>query len=91
MPLLELDDGTLVTESTPIVRRIFTEAQMLAPSDAPAVDAFVSAWTSEVEPAYYDVLRAGSEPQARFAMVGLLEALARVEERLFASRMSDTG
>lgn len=95
VPLLQLDDGSLVTESVPISRRIATQfdeqAQLLPAADAPTVDAFVKLWTGRVEPAYYDVLRADSESQARFKSAALIEVLAQVEERLFAARMRDTG
>ena len=95
VPLLQLDDGSLVTESVPVARCIATtfdaHVQMLPPADAPAIDSFVSMWTGDVEPAYYSVLRAGSEPKARFATACFTEQLAKVEQCLFACRMRDTG
>jgi glutathione S-transferase len=94
VPLLQLDDGTLVTESVPVSRRIATEfadQRLLPPRDAPTIDGFVSLWTSSVEPAYYEILRAETEPQARFACAGYIESLAAVEELLFASAMRRAG
>ena len=95
VPLLQLDDGSLVTESVPISRRVAAEfdehAQLLPPRVAPIVDSFISLWTGRVEPAYYDVLKAGTESEARYAFAMLLGTLASVEEALFASRMRDTG
>ena len=95
VPLLELDDGSLVTESVPVAKRIATEftehAQLLPPADTPAVNAFIDHWIGVVEPAYYEVLKADSEPQARFKTTGLLDALAKVEDQLWAGRMRDTG
>ena len=95
VPLLQLDDGELVTESVVVARRIATQfdahAQLLPAADAPAVDAFVRLWTEGVEPAYYDVLRAESESQAKFKTAILLEKLTVVEERLFASSLRSTG
>lgn len=94
VPLLQLDDGALVTESVPVCRRIATEFAdqcLLPPRDASTVDGFVSLWTNKVEPAYYDILRADTEPQARFATAAFIESLATVEEQLFASAMRRTG
>ena len=95
VPLLQLDDGSITTESIPISRKIATtfdeHVQLLPPPEAPDVDGFVQFWTQSVEPAYYDVLRAETEPQARFATACLLEKLNLVEERLFASSLRSTG
>ena len=94
VPLLQLDDGTLVTESVPVSRRIatdFADELLLPPRDAATIDGFVSLWTKKVEPAYYEVLKAETEPQARFATAGYIESLAAVEEQLFSSAMMTTG
>ena len=94
VPLLQLDDGSLVTESVPVSRRIasqFADEQLLPPRESSRIDEFVAHWTKAVEPAYYEILRADTEPQARFATAGYIETLAVVEEQLFSSAMSRTG
>ena len=89
VPLLELDDGSLVTESVPVARAIATRLdprQQLLPRGAePCVNGFVNLWTQKVEPAYYDVLRAGSEPQVEVATAAYAATLLRVEEKLCAA------
>jgi len=94
VPLLQLDDGSVVTESVPVSRRIATEfgdQRLRPPTEASAIDSFVDLWTKEVEPSYYEILRAGTEPQARFATAGFIESLGAVEEQLFSSAMRRTG
>ena len=97
VPLLQLDDGSVVSESTVVARRVATEFPLgahggvdLMPSSAVAdIDAFVRHWCDVVEPAYYGVLSAETEAQARFKTAGLLEALAQVEDQLWQRRMLD--
>ena len=94
VPLLQLDDGSVVTESVPVSRRIamtFGDRTLLPPADTSVVDSFVDLWTRRVEPAYYDVLRASTESQARFATAGYIESLAALDEQLFASAMRRVG
>lgn len=91
VPLLELDDGSVVTESVPVARRVateFTDHANLRPSgDASSVDAFVELWTGKIEPSYYRILSADSEPQCKFAAAGFVEALAEVEDALWQRAM----
>lgn len=94
VPLLQLQDGTLVTESIPVSRKVatsFAGQQLRPPRDAATIENFINLWTERVEPAYYEILRAASEPQARFATVGYLGALSAVEEALFSSASRTTG
>jgi len=87
VPLLELEDGSTVSESTVIARHIATEftaqTELLPAYDAPLVDAFIDLWTTRVEPAYYGILSAEDEGDAKFATVGFLEALRAVEDQLW--------
>ena len=91
VPLLQLDDGSVVTESTHVARRIasdFVEHVDLLPAyEASSIDAFIAHWTGSVEPAYYKVLSAESEDAVRFATVGLLDSLRAVEDRLWQGAM----
>lgn len=92
VPLLELDDGSVVTESIPITKRIATEfapTTMRPAGEASMLDGFVDVWTSACEPAYYNVLRAGSEPEARRAAAGLVEALVSIEDVLWQRALRD--
>ena len=68
VPLLELDDGTVVVESVDVARRIatdFGDRRLLPTGTERHVDAFVELWTGWVEHTYYAVLTAQSEAQAR--------------------------
>ena len=92
VPLLQLDDGSVVTESVVVARRVATEfagAGLLPAGEVLTVDSFIKLWTGRCEPAYYSVLTAGSEPQARFAASTLLESLAAVEDMLWQRAMRD--
>ena len=93
VPLLELDDGTAISESVGIARHIAhtykaDKVDLLPASRAPEIDSFVELWTQRVEPAYYAVLGAESEDEARFACVGLMESLQAVEDRLWLAAMN---
>ena len=91
VPLLELDDGSVVSESAVIARHIameYTEQAELLPAYGQSlVDAFVDLWTKRVEPAYYSVLSADCEGDAKLATVGLLDALRAVEDQLWVSHL----
>ena len=86
VPLLELDDGTVVSESVVVARHIAVtfdqHAQLLPPSDQPLVDDFVKFWSSRVEPAYYEILKASSEAQVQIAVDAFRRVLVQVDERL---------
>lgn len=84
VPLLDLAGEHPIAESLDIARHVAERlgGDALLPA-APEVEGFISLWTERVETAYYDVLRAQSEPEARRARAALLEALALVEDRLF--------
>ena len=93
VPLLELDDGSVVTESVVVARRVaadFSDRMLLPPGEEATVDRFVKLWTDRCEPAYYDILCAGSEPQARVATAALLACLADVEDQLWQRRLRDS-
>ena len=64
---------------------------MLPSAETAAIDAFVGLWTSQVEPAYYTVLKAESETQVRTAVAGLLETLRAVEASLWERTMARGG
>lgn len=89
VPLLELDDGSVITESVPIARHVATRGNtaLLPPGDAATIDEYIDLWTGRVEPLYYAVLRATSVLEVRRATASLIEALAAIEERLTVSRM----
>lgn len=85
VPLLQIGPEVVI-ESIDICRRIAAEwpdrgADLSA--DERHVGPFIELWTGRVEPAYYGVLSAGDESQARFALSGLVGALAEVEDRLW--------
>ena len=85
VPLLELDDGSVVVESVDVARRIATDfgGRRLLPIHAERrVDAFVALWTGRAEPAYYAVLTAQSEAQVR------LERAARARRACHPPRAS---
>ena len=86
VPLLQLEDGSVVTESVPVARRIATaldKSGRLMPGEAASrIDSFCQHWTAKVEPAYYDILRAGSEPQVHVATAAFVSTLSQVEKRL---------
>lgn len=86
VPLLQLDDGSVITESIPIARRVAVDfdqhVQLLPPSASGDIESFIHHWTASVEPAYYGVLRASSEAQVQLAVASFLHTLAPVEERL---------
>ena len=89
VPLLQRDDGSVVTESIDVSRCVateFSDGVLLPPGDAAAIDAFVRHWTNRCEPAYYNVLKADSEFQASAALSGLLETLSQVNEQLQVTR-----
>ena len=69
----------------------FADQQLLPPGEASTVDAFVEMWTTKVEPGYYAILNADTEPQVRVATAGYIEALASVQQQLFAGAMCHTG
>ena len=85
VPLLELDDGSVVSESTVITRHIATEftaqTELLPTYDAPLVDAFIDLWTKRVEPAYYDILSAAAAGVASSSMQPCLRTRSREERR----------
>jgi len=91
VPLLQLDDGSCVSESINVARhiaKVFKDhADLLPAYGIPLVDAFLDLWTQRVEPAYYKVLGAESEGQVQFALVGLMEAMQAVENILWSSAM----
>jgi len=92
VPLLEPDDGNVISESVEIARHIAhtykaDEVDLLPASRAPEIESFVKLWTESVEPAYYAVLGAESEDEARFGCVGLMESLQAVEDRLWMADM----
>lgn len=92
VPLLELDDGTVVTESVVVARKVaslFAPAQLLPAGDAGIIDQFVEVWTKRVEPDYYGVLTAESESQSRYKASILLESLAAIEDLLWQRAMRD--
>ena len=86
-----MDSGEVVTESVVVAQRIATEfashTDLLPALEKPAIDDFVELWTRRVEPAYYGVLAAPSESQARFATVALLDGLIEVENALWQRAM----
>ena len=93
VPLLQLDDGSVVTESIVVARKVaslFAPEQMLPTADAPAIDGFVDLWTKRVEPDYYGVLKADSDSQSRYKASVLLESLAAVEDMLWQRKMLDS-
>ena len=89
MPLLELDDGSTVSESVVVARKVaeLFAPQMLPAADAPLIDQLVDTWTKRVEPSYYGVLTAESESQSTYKTVLLLESLAAVDSLLWQRRM----
>ena len=87
VPLLETSSGGVVVESIDIVRHLARGTELCPPGESGSLDAFVDLWTGTVERAYYDVLRASSEAQARFALTGLISALSQLEERLWECKM----
>ena len=92
VPLLELDDGSVVVESIDVARKIATDfaPEKLRPTgEERTVDEFISLWTTEVEPNYYSVLTAESETQSRSALSTLVQSLAAVEDQLWQRRMYD--
>lgn len=93
VPLLELGEAgeaEAVVESLDIIRRIASEwagtGTDLA-AGARHVEPFIELWTGRVEPAYYELLSAPSEPDARAARAGLIDSLAAVEESLWQRRL----
>ena len=91
---MQLDDGSVVSESVVVARRVAADfasedINLLPVSAAAEIDSFVELWTGRVEPAYYKVLTASTEPQARTALSSLLETLTVVEDRLWQRRMLD--
>jgi len=58
-------------------------------AQVPSIDRFIDLWTREVEPAYYKILNAGAETQARVATAAFLEQLTKVDEQLWQARMRD--
>jgi len=92
VPLLEMQhDGTVMIESSDIARHL-SRGTSLYPSnvDSESIDSFVSMWCTDVEPAYYSILRAEAEPQVRFAVAEFISALSLVEDRLWQQRMAQT-
>jgi glutathione S-transferase len=90
VPLLVLDDGECVSESVVVARRIATEfapEELLPTSEVQIIDAFVELWTQEVEPAYYSILTANTEPEARRSTAAFLEVLSKVEDAIFQRRL----
>ena len=87
VPLLEMGDGSIIVESLDISRAICRDSVLYPPDDARLVDEFVHLWCDTIEGAYYDILRASTESQARFAVAGLISALSQLEDRLWQQRM----
>lgn len=92
VPLLHLDDGSIVTESIGVARHVAANhkesADLLPDYAAPLVESFVELWTKRVEPSYYGVLSADSEDGAQFARVGLMESIQAVEDHLWRGAMA---
>jgi len=86
VPLLQTKESTII-ESLDISRAVCRGSPLYPQESASTVDAFVALWCNEVEGAYYDVLRASSESQARFALAGYVASLAQLEDRLWQQRM----
>lgn len=86
VPLLEAG-GRVLVESIDIARDLARNSRLYPPGDAALIDGFIKQWCGDVEGAYYSVLRAESETQARSALAGLISALARLEESFWAQRM----
>lgn len=89
VPLLELD-GEPIAESIDISRRVASLAGPLFSSESRHIDPFVSLWTDRVEPAYYDVICAESDPEVQRKRAQLVFALSEVENSLWARAM-ETG
>ena len=51
------------------------------------MDDFIHLWCATIEGAYYDILRASTDAQARFAVAGFISALSQLEDRLWQQRM----
>ena len=92
VPLLQLDDGSVVVESVDVARKVattFAPEKLLPAGEEKVVDQFIDLWTNRVEPDYYSVLTAQTESQSRFALSTLLASMAAVEDLLWQRRMYD--
>ena len=81
VPLLEIGEE-VVCESLDIVRLLGKDTRLLPAQGDGHIEPFIDAWVGQVEPAYYELLRAPSEQQARARQYPLLQALSEVENRL---------
>lgn len=82
VPLLEMGEQ-VVGESLDIVRLLGKDTPLLPAAQADYhIEPFIDLWVGQVEKAYYDLLRASSEPDAQRLRFPLLQALSEVENRL---------
>lgn len=80
----------VVIESLDICRRIASEFSGVGTElggGKSHVEPFIRLWTGRVESAYYELLSAHDESQARMRLAGLCEALAEVEDLLWQRRL----
>ena len=81
VPLLEIGDQ-VVCESLDIVRLLGKDTRLLPPQGDGHIEPFIEHWVGQVEPAYYDLLRAPDEQQAQARRYPLLQAFSELENKL---------
>lgn len=90
VPLLEVG-GEVVCESLDIVRLLGKDTRLLPAQGQGHIEPFIDVWTNQVEPAYYELLRAPSEQLAQARRYPLLQALSEVENRLLVRQGFGSG
>lgn len=81
VPLLEMGEQ-VVGESLDIVRLLGKDTSLLPAQGESHIEPVIELWVGQVEPAYYALLRASSEPEAQRLRLPLLQALSDLENRL---------
>jgi len=81
VPLLEIGEQ-VVCESLVVCKLLAKDTPLMPAQGDGHIEPFIDLWVGQVEKAYYDLLKAPSEPDAQRLRYPLLQALSEVENRL---------